>query len=286
MSAGEDRQGRPPGSVTTRFGCGRRFRSGSSGPSPWSATVDPSPSPPPSPAWWRCSRCGTGRCCAPRSGARCGRTCLTTAPPPPCATPCGVPFDPRRDRRERRAAPVARAGRRRRPPPDEEHLGDPPRPEACPRAVGRWTTWRTAPLRLGRGLGSSLSGNAPGSSACTRWRPSLVTRSCASPERGDRCGLAAVAIDPLRESAQRVLIEAYLAEGNLSEAHRQLDAYGKLLMGGSGSSRRRRCPTSCEASSSPSSSEPGSSRRAGRVGGEAAVALAPAAAMRCPVHRA
>jgi DNA-binding SARP family transcriptional activator len=42
-------------------------------------------------------------------------------------------------------------------------------------------------------------------------------------------GVAAVAIDPLRESAQRVLISAHLAEGNVSEARRQFDGYCSLL---------------------------------------------------------
>lgn len=42
-------------------------------------------------------------------------------------------------------------------------------------------------------------------------------------------GLAAVACEPLRESAQRVLIEAHLAEGNLSEAVRQYDSFRALL---------------------------------------------------------
>jgi DNA-binding SARP family transcriptional activator len=42
-------------------------------------------------------------------------------------------------------------------------------------------------------------------------------------------GLAAVAAEPLRESAHRALIEAHLAEGNRSEALRQLDLYRRLL---------------------------------------------------------
>jgi DNA-binding SARP family transcriptional activator len=42
-------------------------------------------------------------------------------------------------------------------------------------------------------------------------------------------GLAAVAVEPLRESAHRVLIEAYLAEGNLCEAVRHLDDFAMLL---------------------------------------------------------
>ena len=42
-------------------------------------------------------------------------------------------------------------------------------------------------------------------------------------------GLAAVACEPLRESAQRVLIEAHIAEGNVSEAVRQYDSYRALL---------------------------------------------------------
>jgi DNA-binding SARP family transcriptional activator len=42
-------------------------------------------------------------------------------------------------------------------------------------------------------------------------------------------GLAAVAADPLRESAQRVLIEAHLAEGNTVDARRQFDSFCALL---------------------------------------------------------
>ena len=42
-------------------------------------------------------------------------------------------------------------------------------------------------------------------------------------------GLAAVGVEPLRESAQRALIEAHLAEGNASEAIRQFDRYAVLL---------------------------------------------------------
>ena len=41
--------------------------------------------------------------------------------------------------------------------------------------------------------------------------------------------LAAVRAEPLRESSQRALIGAHLAEGNISEAIRQLDAYRALL---------------------------------------------------------
>lgn len=41
--------------------------------------------------------------------------------------------------------------------------------------------------------------------------------------------LAAVSAEPLRESAQRVLIKAYLAERNWYEARRALDAYRDLL---------------------------------------------------------
>jgi DNA-binding SARP family transcriptional activator len=42
-------------------------------------------------------------------------------------------------------------------------------------------------------------------------------------------GLAAVQCDPLRESARRVLIRAYLAEGNAMDALRQYHAYRQLL---------------------------------------------------------
>ena len=42
-------------------------------------------------------------------------------------------------------------------------------------------------------------------------------------------GLAAVACEPLRESAHRCVIAAHLAEGNTAEATRQCDAYLELL---------------------------------------------------------
>ncbi len=42
-------------------------------------------------------------------------------------------------------------------------------------------------------------------------------------------GLAAVAFEPLRESAHRVVIEAHLAEGNLNEALRQFELFRELL---------------------------------------------------------
>lgn len=42
-------------------------------------------------------------------------------------------------------------------------------------------------------------------------------------------GQAAVSAEPLRESAQLVLISAHLAEGNVSEARRQFDMYRRLL---------------------------------------------------------
>jgi DNA-binding SARP family transcriptional activator len=45
-------------------------------------------------------------------------------------------------------------------------------------------------------------------------------------------GLAAVAGEPLRESAQRALIKAYLAEGNAGEAMRQYRRYRQLLQEG------------------------------------------------------
>ncbi|WP_162262009.1 BTAD domain-containing putative transcriptional regulator [Terrabacter sp. Soil810] len=42
-------------------------------------------------------------------------------------------------------------------------------------------------------------------------------------------GLAAVAAEPLRETAQRILIAAYLREGNVCEARRQYHVYSELL---------------------------------------------------------
>lgn len=42
-------------------------------------------------------------------------------------------------------------------------------------------------------------------------------------------GMSAVSADPLRESAHRVLIEAYLAEGNVADAKRQLEQFRIVL---------------------------------------------------------
>jgi DNA-binding SARP family transcriptional activator len=47
-------------------------------------------------------------------------------------------------------------------------------------------------------------------------------------------GLAAVEAEPLRESAQRVVIEAHMAEGNRCEAIRRLRLYEELLIGSLG----------------------------------------------------
>jgi DNA-binding SARP family transcriptional activator len=49
------------------------------------------------------------------------------------------------------------------------------------------------------------------------------------PAQAIEAGLAAVAADPLRESAHRVVIAAHLAEGNRSEALRQYEIYSRLL---------------------------------------------------------
>lgn len=60
----------------------------------------------------------------------------------------------------------------------------------------------------------------------------MMCRSLASRGRHAEAiyaGHAAVAADPLRESAQRALIDAHLAEGNASEARRQFELYRKLL---------------------------------------------------------
>lgn len=59
--------------------------------------------------------------------------------------------------------------------------------------------------------------------------------------------LAAVATDPLRESARSALIRAYLAEGNRSEAHREFERYRGLLLSSLGvePTRRLRLQVGC-----------------------------------------
>jgi DNA-binding SARP family transcriptional activator len=49
------------------------------------------------------------------------------------------------------------------------------------------------------------------------------------PAQAIEVGLAAVAADPLRESAHRVIVSAHLAEGNRSEALRQYRTFERLL---------------------------------------------------------
>lgn len=59
----------------------------------------------------------------------------------------------------------------------------------------------------------------------------LCTKLSAAGRAGEAVdvGLMAVAAEPLRESAQRLLVGAYLAEGNVSEARRQYHLYRELL---------------------------------------------------------
>jgi DNA-binding SARP family transcriptional activator len=47
--------------------------------------------------------------------------------------------------------------------------------------------------------------------------------------RAVEAGLAAVAAEPLRESAHRALVKVHLAEGNLAEAVRQFEFYRRIL---------------------------------------------------------
>ncbi|TYB64789.1 SARP family transcriptional regulator [Nonomuraea sp. PA05] len=59
-----------------------------------------------------------------------------------------------------------------------------------------------------------------------------LSRRCAAAGRHDEAvdaALAAVCAEPLRESAQKALVSAHLAEGNLSEARRVYRNYRRLL---------------------------------------------------------
>ncbi len=59
----------------------------------------------------------------------------------------------------------------------------------------------------------------------------LCEKLCGAGRNGEAVdvGLMAVSAEPLRESAQRLLVSAHLAEGNVSEARRQFDRYSALL---------------------------------------------------------
>ncbi|HZK50066.1 MAG TPA: BTAD domain-containing putative transcriptional regulator [Actinomycetota bacterium] len=60
----------------------------------------------------------------------------------------------------------------------------------------------------------------------------LAIRRLEAGRHGEAAGaaLSAVSIEPLRESAQRVLIRVHLAEGNVGEAVRQYRSYKELLL--------------------------------------------------------
>ena len=58
---------------------------------------------------------------------------------------------------------------------------------------------------------------------CQRWT------TVGQYEKAVMAGLAAVALEPLRESANRVLIRAYLANGNAGDAVRQYLRYRDVL---------------------------------------------------------
>ena len=47
---------------------------------------------------------------------------------------------------------------------------------------------------------------------------------------GLEAAMLAVSADPVRESAQRVLIEAHLSEGNISEAQRAFSVFRRLIL--------------------------------------------------------
>jgi DNA-binding SARP family transcriptional activator len=53
--------------------------------------------------------------------------------------------------------------------------------------------------------------------------------ACGRFHRAVEAGLAAVAVEPLRESAHNALIAAHLGEGNIAEAHRQYRRYRQIL---------------------------------------------------------
>jgi DNA-binding SARP family transcriptional activator len=58
---------------------------------------------------------------------------------------------------------------------------------------------------------------------CERWAADRCY------EKAVRAGLAAVAAEPLRESSNRALIRAFLAEGNPTEALRHFSMYRQVL---------------------------------------------------------
>jgi len=59
----------------------------------------------------------------------------------------------------------------------------------------------------------------------------LCDRLSAEQRYGDavRVGLAAVAAEPLRESAHRAVVRAHIAEGNFAEALRHYEIYKRIL---------------------------------------------------------
>ena len=64
--------------------------------------------------------------------------------------------------------------------------------------------------------------------ALERWCRDLILEG----QFGDAIDLAlrSIALEPLRESAHRLVVEAHLAEGNVAEAVRQLETFRRLLV--------------------------------------------------------
>ena len=102
--------------------------------------------------------------------------------------------------------------------------------DPCGRSGRRVEPLQESSSRTGTTTGYFSSESATASSAYTRSR-CCAERLTAARRFGPalEAALAAVAGEPLRESAHRVLIKAHLAEGNVSEAIRQYHFYRTLL---------------------------------------------------------
>jgi hypothetical protein len=76
--------------------------------------------------------------------------------------------------------------------------------------------------------GSPVVDKFPGAGGDAKLVAGVAAVAALGAERGDQAGLAAVACDPLRESAHRRLAVIHMSEGNLAEALRQYHLYREL----------------------------------------------------------
>jgi Bacterial transcriptional activator domain len=162
----------------------------------------------------------------------CGARCRWSGRRPACAPRCGGSARPTRSSCGPRARPCAWTSWS-----TSTSGAVSPRPAACSPTTrissrGTPTSARCAATSCPTGTRTGCCWNASGSarSSSTRWRrwPHRLRRLGRHWEAIE-AAFAAIAEEPLRESAHAALIDTFLAERNVAQARHQLDRYAALL---------------------------------------------------------